>query len=89
MVEQGRVRRSLDLVLGFGELTRQLVALGPEFGSPLVDVADERLVDVVGDFEGAYEAFALALVLGLGDGAAEGDDLGLVLLPPRIEPDRR
>jgi hypothetical protein len=58
------------LVFGRGELALQFVLAGAQFGAALVDVADEVLVDTVGEFEVADQA--LALGLGLGDRPAQG-----------------
>ena len=79
MVEQGRVLGLVCLFVGCGELLFQVSAVGAQFGAALFDIADEVLVEVVGKFEVADEAFALGV--GVGDGAAQGLDVAGLLLP--------
>ncbi|MQA81059.1 MAG: hypothetical protein GEV10_21680 [Streptosporangiales bacterium] len=61
LVEEAEVGFLVDFVLDVGELTFQVGALGVEFGSAGVDVADEVGVDVLGEFEGMDQPFALGM----------------------------
>ncbi|MFI7677546.1 hypothetical protein [Actinophytocola sp. NPDC049390] len=80
-VDQVGVGGGQDALLDFGELGFELFLLGAEFGTPMVDVADEVLVGVVDEFEVADGS--LDLEVGVGDGPAESGDLLLSFLLDR------
>ncbi|WP_092529278.1 hypothetical protein [Amycolatopsis arida] len=62
----------MDLVFQLGESLSELVAFGAQLGPAFVDVPDEVLVDVIGEFEAADQPLALGLVLA--DGSAHRSD---------------
>ncbi|MFC7617313.1 hypothetical protein ACFQV2_31710 [Actinokineospora soli] len=77
LIEQFWAGCVVDEVLDVGELLFERGAFGFEFGAAVVDVADEVLVDVLGDLQGAEQV--LVSRVGVGDGSLEcGDSFGVV-----------